>query len=155
MDSKKHIGYEIHTLEKLLSPRVGSLLDKQNVTKMQSWIIRYLYDRPDEAVYQKDLEAFFHIARSTATGILQGMEKQGFLIRCPVQSDARLKRIVLTEKGTRLQMAVMRTIENNEQALREGIAEEDLSTFFRVIAKMQQNAERIRDDDPGVEEMMN
>jgi DNA-binding MarR family transcriptional regulator len=154
MDQKKHIGYEIHTLEKMISPRLGSLLEEQNVTRMQSWIIRYLYDRKNEAVYQKDLEAFFHIARSTATGILQGMEKQGFITRCSVQSDARLKRIVLTEKGTSLQIAVMHIIDSNEETLREGISEEDLSAFFRVIAKMQQNAERIRDSYPATGEMM-
>jgi DNA-binding MarR family transcriptional regulator len=153
MDHTQHIGYEIHTLEKLIRPRLNTLLENQNVTKMQSWIIRYLYDRQDEAVYQKDLEAFFHIARSTATGILQGMEKQGFLIRCSVESDARLKRIVLTEKGAKLQMAVLHTINQNEEALRKGISEEDLSTFFRVIEQMQKNAQDIRDLCPDSEEI--
>ena len=35
-------------------------------------------------MFQRDVEAEFNIRRSTATGILQLMEKNGFLLREPV-----------------------------------------------------------------------
>ena len=43
---------------------------------MQSWIIRFLYEHSEEDIYQRDIEAEFSIARSTATGILKLMEKE-------------------------------------------------------------------------------
>ena len=97
MDQEKSYGYEIHTLDRMIGRTLFQTFEKLNISKMQSWIIHYLYDRPEENVYQKDLESLFHIARSTATGLLLGIEKQGNVLRCSVPGDARLKRIVLTE----------------------------------------------------------
>lgn len=141
MDQEKHIGYEIHTLDRMFGRRLCMLFEQQNITQMQSWIIRYLYEHQDQDVYQKDLELFFHIARSTATGVLQGLEKQGYLIRCSVPNDARLKRLVLTEKGVNIQKAVYRILDENEQKIRQNISEEDLKTFFRVMEHMKKNVE--------------
>lgn len=141
MDQEKSYGYEIHTLDRMIGRTLFQTFEKLNISKMQSWIIHYLYDRPDENVYQKDLESFFHIARSTATGLLQGMEKQGYVIRCSVPGDARLKRIVLTEKGSDIQNAVLNALHRNEQALRQGISQEDLDTFYRVLCTMKNTME--------------
>ena len=44
-------------------------------------------------VYQRDVEQWFHIRRSSVTAILQGMEQDGFITRCSVEKDARLKRL--------------------------------------------------------------
>lgn len=41
-------------------------------------------------VYQRDVEQWFHIRRSSVTAILQGMEQDGFITRCSVEKDARL-----------------------------------------------------------------
>lgn len=50
-------------------------------------------------VYQRDVEQWFHIRRSSVTAILQGMEQDGFITRCSVEKDARLKRLAATPKG--------------------------------------------------------
>ena len=65
-------------------------------TMMQKLFLGYLDAHRDRDVYQKDLEATFHIRRSTASGILQIMVRDGLLVREPVEGDARLKRLVLT-----------------------------------------------------------
>ena len=52
----------------------------------------------DKEIYQKDIEKNFVVRRSTASGILDTMEKNGMLMRIPSDFDARSKRIVLTDK---------------------------------------------------------
>ena len=52
-------------------------------------------------VYQKDVEQEFRIRRSTATVMLQSLEQKGYLVRVASTEDARLKRILLTEKAIR------------------------------------------------------
>lgn len=141
MDQEMNIGYEIHTLDRMFGRRLFLLFEEHGITKMQSWIIRYLYERSDQDVFQKDIESFFRIARSTATEILQGMEKQGFLNRCAVQYDARLKRLVLTEKGIAIQLAIIQILEENERSIRQNISEKELETFFQVIRKMKENVD--------------
>ena len=48
-------------------------------TMMQKMFLGYLDAHEGQPVFQKDLEAAFHIRRSTATGILQIMERDGLL----------------------------------------------------------------------------
>lgn len=142
MENKKFVGYEIHTLDNMLGRRVASLCEKDGLTQMQSWIIGYLYDHTSEDVFQKDIEAQFHIARSTATGILQLMEKRGFLYREPVSSDARLKRLVLTDKGIGHQLSIMRNLDRMEHMLKEGIPQEHVDIFIDVIHQMKRNIQK-------------
>ena len=135
------IGYEVHTLDNMIGRLISSLRDKDGITQMQSWVIGYLYDRPTEDVFQKDIEAEFHIARSTATGIIQLMEKRGFLKREPVSHDARLKRLVLTEKGVGCHLSIIRNLDLTEERMMRHIPAEDLDVFFEVINQIKQNLE--------------
>ena len=79
MKPTPHIGYEIHTLDHTIGKLVLSLKSKlgkdSNLTQMQGWIIGYLYEHTGENIFQKDIEAHFCIARSTA-GILSLWKKK-------------------------------------------------------------------------------
>lgn len=141
MEKKRIIGYEIHTLDNMIGRLITARLEKEGLTQMQSWIIRYLYEHSNENIFQKDLETQFHIARSTVTGILQLMEKRGLLTREPVPGDARLKNLRLTEKGIDKQMAVMETLAQMEEILESGISDEDLDTFFKIVHHMKRTIE--------------
>ncbi|MDO4272740.1 MAG: MarR family transcriptional regulator [Eubacteriales bacterium] len=145
METKQIIGYEIHTLDNMIGRMIFSfqscLTEKEGLTNMQSWIIGYLYENRSKPIFQKDIEAQFHIARSTATGILKVMEKKGFLVREPYPSDARLKRLVLTHKGIDLQLAIMGNLEQIEHKLKDGIPKEQLDVFFHVVHQIKRNTE--------------
>lgn len=144
MKKKRIIGYEVHTLDNMISRQIASLCEKDGITQMQSWVIGYLYDHSSEDIFQKDIEAQFHIARSTATGIIQLMEKRQFLKREPVPSDARLKRLVLTEKGISYQLSVLRNLSYLEKILKERIPQQDLDTFFSVIQQIKENIQNTK-----------
>ena len=109
--AERQIGYEVRTLNQVIGRLVNSYQskvdEKAGINRMQGWIIGYLYRHSEEAVFQKDLEAEFQMARSTASGILQAMEKKGLITRESIPRDARLKRLELTEKGMEFQMEIM------------------------------------------------
>lgn len=139
MEKEQFVGYEIHTLDNMFGRCIALLAEKHGITFMQGWIIQYLYEHPEEEVFQKDLEAFFHIARSTATGILQLMEKRGFLHREPVAHDARLKRLILSEKGRQQELTILQSLQELEIAFQKDIPPEKLAIFFEVIQQMKNN----------------
>ncbi|HIS27749.1 MAG TPA: winged helix-turn-helix transcriptional regulator [Candidatus Pullilachnospira intestinigallinarum] len=133
----KRLDNEIHSYVALTRVAMGA----GELTMMQSWIIGYLYENRDQEIFQKDIEANFSIARSTATGILQLMEKKEYIHRETVPYDARLKQVMLTAKGEELQKNTMKAIRNLERKMRSGIPEEDMDTFFRVIRTIRANVE--------------
>ena len=140
---KEHtIGFEIRTRANMIRREANSrpaMQDAGNLTGMHGWVIGYLYERREEEVFQRDLEIEFNIRRSTVTGILQLMERNGLILRLPVPQDARLKRLVLTEKAISLHEKVILEIHEVESKLRHGLSEEELSAFFRTIDRIKAN----------------
>ena len=106
-------------------------------TMMQKLFLGYLDANRDRDVYQKDLEATFHIRRSTASGILQIMVRDGLLVREPVEGDARLKRLVLTpiaqEQLSQMQQDLLR-VENKATA---ALTKQELETLFTLLDKVR------------------
>lgn len=144
MEKKDHIGIEVKRLDNEIHSRMAVYRSEKNqgeLTMMQSWILGFIYRNPQREIFQKDIEAKFSIARSTATGILQLMEKNGYIRRISLPRDARMKKLELTPKGIQMQEITLENIQRMENKLREGISQEDIEIFFRVIRKMRSNVE--------------
>ena len=143
-ENRRHVGFVMKKLDNEIHSRITALKmesGEEELTMMQCWIIKYLYQRQEEDIFQKNIEADFSIARSTATGILQLMEKKGYIQRVSVERDARLKKIILTQKGIEQEETTRRNIQKIESMLVQGISEEEMDVFYRVIEKMRSNIE--------------
>lgn len=103
------------------------------------WVVGYLYRHSGEDIYQKDLEKAFHMAPSSITALVKNLEKSGFIKRESVESDARLKRIVLTEKGNKFQEKTIANFDRIEEIAMDGIPQEQVDTFFDVIIQINKN----------------
>jgi len=107
------ICMKIKGISNLIHQELGTNRDTVHPgTMMQKMFLGYLEVHEDQPVFQKDLESAFHIRRSTATGILQIMVRDGLIVREPVEGDARLKRLVLTpiaiEQLAQMQQDILR-----------------------------------------------
>ena len=137
---RRKIGPEIHCADLKLSRNLSAHVRKSGVdevTMMHGWIIRYLYENRE-----RDIEQKFSVGRSTVTNLLQLMEKKGFVRRESVKQDARLKKVILTEKGIASQESFEDIVEHIEEELSEGISEEELYIFYKVLDRIKQNVEK-------------
>lgn len=138
----RHLGLEVHRLEKLMARQRGysaAHQDADRQTGMHGYLLRYLYENQERDVFQRDIEKAFSISRSMVTVTLQLMEKNGLIRRESVAQDARLKRIVLTQKARDLHRQIEADIMAFESDLARGISEEEQEVFLRVAKKMQEN----------------
>lgn len=138
----RHLGLEVHRLERLMARRRGCSAAHQDAdrqTGMHGYLLRYLYENQERDVFQRDIEKAFSISRSMVTVTLQLMEKNGLIRRESVVQDARLKRIVLTQKARDLHRQIEADILAFESNLARGISEEEQEVFLRVAKKMQEN----------------
>lgn len=136
------LAAELKTMANLIrrmAEQCPALLQIDGLTAIQCMILEYLYENRARDVFQRDLEAEFQIRRSTVTGILQGMERRGLILRHPVQQDARLKKLVLTESGLSIHAKVEENLWEVEERALAGICEEDLLIFRRTLEKIKQN----------------
>ena len=112
-----------------------------SLTGTNGWVIGYLIRNDGKDIFQRDLEAEFSIRRSTASSILKRMEKNGLIRREPVDYDARLKKLVLTEKSFEVHSLIMDDINMVEKKLVNGLTEAELNTFFETADKLKRNLE--------------
>lgn len=139
-DPGHDVGRLINTISHQLKRQMRTHGEEDNLTNMQKLVLHYImFESLRRSVYQKDLEKEFQIRRSTATGILQLLEKNGFIHREQMKEDARLKKIVPTEKAIGLREQILKNIRYMERLLREGIPEKDMEACIRVLEKMSEN----------------
>ena len=142
----RKLGFELHRSSRLVKRYMDNDATKLYVDKMtgtHGWAIGFFYHNRDRDVFQKDFEQEFNIRRSTASNILSLIERNGLITRESVPYDARLKKIVLTQKALDVQSVVDKAFEKLEETMRKDISEEELQVFFGVIDKINNNLERI------------
>ena len=128
MKKSETVGFQIRCTANLVSRFIeNSHKDNENeerITKMQGWVIDYIYDHRTEDVFQRDIEKEFEIRRSTATELLKLMEKNELLIRQPVPNDLRLKKLILTQKALNQHRKMDKMIKEVEAVMLNGISPE-------------------------------
>ena len=144
MGKKENVGYKIRLLHNQLHKRMEynkkqSEAETGDLTRMQRFTIGYLHHNTDRDIYQKDLEAEFAISRATAFNMLAVMERKCFIKRESVEHDARLKKLVLTEKAKQMNRQVEQAILETERLLTKGMSENDKRNLHRYLDQMIQN----------------
>lgn len=139
MHEKKYVMHEVRMITNLIKRNINPV-DKK-LTGMQGFILGYI-NRNAHEVFQRDIEQKFNIRRSTATGILNNLEKNGYIVRKTSPNDARLKTLIPTEKAKLCQNHVEKDIERIEKLITHDISKEELASFFKVTDKIKHNLER-------------
>ena len=102
-------------------------------------IICYLVRNVDRDVFPQDVERRFGITRSTSCRVLGLMERKGLIVREPVPQDARLKKIVLTDKARNINDALHSNAVAMERLLLHGLSDDDIRGFMHTLDVMQTN----------------
>ena len=100
MTEEKDLGKRLMVLCHQMRRFLDQITRDYEITGVQSRVLHFVCEHSRTGpVYQKDIENEFHIRRSTATGILKLMEKNGMIGKESVPEDARLKRLKVTARG--------------------------------------------------------
>ncbi len=144
---EKGIGFQIRSLSRMIRRKLDATIasiDEVDLTGIQNAVLSFITEEQQvkhRDVFQRDVEKHFEIRRSTATAILQRLEKDGYLIRESVPGDARLKRIVLTEKAEQTQKILCKIIREFDAGIVAGFSEEELETLVALLGRIRKNIE--------------
>ena len=144
MSKKIRVVYELRSISNLIKrclykSAVNAKCDQYS--DIQGMIINFLSKNKEKDIFQKDIEEIFTIRRSTVTGILQSMEKNDLIIRENVHYDARLKKIVLTDLGEKINIHIGKEMRKFEDTITKGVSDEELDMFVEIINKFKKNIE--------------
>ena len=139
---EKDCGTWINLLSHKIKTRLNATFQSLGITGVQSRVIYYiLVHCQDGPVFQRDIENAFGLSRSTATGILQLLEKNGIIRRESVASDGRLKRLIPTQHAVDLNTQVYASLQETERMLTRGLSDGQIQLFKEMAAQMLNNLE--------------
>jgi len=143
MPEPKRLGFELKAVNNLIKRKIHSFHPDgpDHCTAGHGWVIHYFYKNRDHDTFQRDFENHFSIRRSTATQMLKLMETNGLITKEPVPYDARLKKIVLTDKAIEIHNQIEQNINNLEESISRGITPEETEIFYKVLDKIKANLE--------------
>lgn len=145
MDEKRRLGREIRILSNMMRREIDSsetLRCTRKVTGTGGWLLGYLYANRDIDVYQRDIEKEFQIRRATSSKVVSRMEEKGLVRRETVSSDARLKKLTLTDAGLALQREICSNLDSFDEKFTAGLSEKELDAFYSVIDRIKENIEK-------------
>ncbi|EFA23022.1 transcriptional regulator, MarR family [Bifidobacterium gallicum DSM 20093 = LMG 11596] len=132
---------DIRSLHNLIVRTLNAMMpdEVQRLSAPNIQLIIYLLHNQDHDVYQHELDRVFSITRSTDSRVLTLMEKKGFIERRSVEHDARLRKIVLTDKAR----AIGEQLEDNaarmEQVMLQGFNPADRKRIHDDLQRMKDN----------------
>ena len=148
MSRDKEIGFAVRRLFNVIKRDIEASSEREGIEHIKGingWAISYFYDNRGKDIFQRDFEERFSIRPSTASRMLKTMEQKGFIERVSVENDARLKKILLTNKAIENHEIIIKSIEKREERLKKGISDGELETFFNVMKKLTANLEEKND----------
>ena len=138
---KETVHNELRSLSHLIYRFIENLPNKKQIESMtgtNGCIIGYLAENSDHDVFQKDIEKAFGITRSTASKVINLMEQKGLVERQSVSYDARLKKIVMTDKSKSISHLMAEDMTLVENVLTEGFSP-DKKALYSYLKRMKQN----------------
>ena len=95
-----------------------------------------------DGVIQRDLVEWTHLKAPSVSVILQKMEQEGLVHRCPDDQDLRQTRVYLTDAGRALDGETIENIRRIDRLATDGLSEEENAELMRLLGKVRDNLRR-------------
>ena len=137
----------IWRLDRSIKRSLDRLAISTGINGAEGRVIHFLLMNQDRDIFQKDLEMEFEMRPSTASELLKKMESKGYIVRESDKSDARLKKILVTDKSRINEDRIRKGVFKLEREAEGRLSKEDVETFKRISAEIKNNLDNITFDE--------
>ncbi len=121
-------------------------MSKYDLTSSQVDVLIFLLRRPKtQEVNQFMIQEGLGLSCPTVNGILNRLEKKGFIRSEQSQIDMRRKKIVLTKKGYQSDSILHPFGPEWEKAATQDFSEEEIVTLTELMKKIERNVKKMED----------
>lgn len=113
--------------------KVHETLAKFGLGKGQPPILKYLSE--NNGCKQSEIAKHEYVSAATVTVTLQSMEKNGLIERKSDESDLRIMRVYITDKGRDVQKRCDEAIEETDREIYKNFSQEEIEMFKKLLIK--------------------
>ena len=137
----KRFGHQVHLMVQKEAKRCG--IEFMGVPQGQ--VLRFLgwREHEQELTLIKDIEQELNISKSVASNLVKRMVQNGLVELEASPSDKRAKFVRLTEKSRSQMQEIKAFFKRIDKQLMEGIDEDELLIFEKVLGQLQENIKGI------------
>ncbi|MEN6292191.1 MarR family winged helix-turn-helix transcriptional regulator [Methanobacterium sp. MBAC-LM] len=131
---EKYICFKLNKVRRKIHRYYESKLAPFNITPVQFYVLSALWDK-DEIKF-KDLARRLDMDGSTLTGILDRMEKRGFIKRKEDPDDRRSILVCLTNESKEIRPQMIEIAQDLDHEFRDKVPDEEFRTLLKVLDKL-------------------
>lgn len=137
IDWELRLGFLVHDVSRLRRSAFDRCLKSMNVTRSQWWVLAYL-SRTD-GMTQSQLAEELDLGKVAIGGLIDRLEKSGFVRRAPDAVDRRVNRVFLETKAHALVGRLRKINHRFNQQILSGLTVANLETTAKTLAAMKRN----------------
>lgn len=119
----------------LIFDRIGRLLRPLNVSAAGGLVLGVLRDHG--AMSPSELGEHLIVTRATVTGLLDSLERRGFVTRSPNPADRRSLIVEITPKGLTVLQELRTLIHHHERTWMTSFSEAELRDYIETLHRIQ------------------
>jgi DNA-binding MarR family transcriptional regulator len=99
----------------------------------------FIFRHQGQDLTARDIMARFDVSKATVSQILHGIEKKGLIAMRPLKDDKRVKIIVLTGKGQKINEEFTVLFAEMNSRIEKNLTEEEKWQLRSILLKMREN----------------
>lgn len=145
MNRTIQILHSVFVIKKAYDAVWDEIQEKYSLTRAEIDVIAYLANNPDCDTASSIVE-FRKIAKSHVSKAVEALMERGWITREHDRQDRRCIHLMLTDEAGAAADEIIARQHEFSAAIREGITEEELAVYTRMIEKLTENARKMTEE---------
>ena len=138
MEKQDEIGFLVYKIQNSFRSQMDTQFKKYDLTFTQSQVLRFLEETEGQAT-QQQLQKKMNVSHPTMVGIIQRLEKNGFVEVTTDENDRRYKVVHLTGKQEQLKADLRNKKNELNNKMISNITDEEVDELIRLLTVMNEN----------------
>ena len=130
-------GFLLHDVSRLRRTLFDQRMKPLGITRSQWWVLGHLSRAKGEPMSQVELARLLDIGKAALGGLIDRLERTGYVVRLDSPTDRRIRLVALTPKGTAFLSVIESVGRQLNTEITGGIDAEDLVRFEAVLDRMK------------------
>lgn len=137
LSRKLNFGVLVHEVSRIRRKAIDQLMKPLGITGGQWWVLTYVSLHAGKS--QGELAEELNMGKVAFGGVIDRLEKSGFIERRISPDDRRMKRVHLSARGRQLIAEIKEVSASVQTAALDGISSEELEHAISALTKMETN----------------
>ena len=139
---EKQALYSLLRTASLFSKYADRFLSPHGLTESQYRILEILQQKEKKGMTQVEISGHLLVNRSNITGLIDRLEKNGFVMRSSDPRDRRINRIKLKEKARKILRFVAGLYAKESADLCAHLNKDEIKTMIYILGKIEKKLEQ-------------